>query len=360
MAQAYPLPSASKAVDFQAPFLAHGLPPFPHKSKKRNTTYYLCLCCICLSSLGNTKYLEAAPKQDQKLLYTHSYIWLGDYYYRKEDYHLAQIEYERFIQSFKRHKSRPNTLLSNTQAKLALSLLRQAQGQDRKQGHHYYKESLALLSGRQYFPHLYLAIYAALVSGHFSLALQKQGEALASKQITQDEKEAILLLSGTVYIETRNYEETRRFYSKLQKESIGKTAAYQSGQILSSLERYEQRPKKNPWIAGLAASLLPGSGHAYAEHYTDAVLAFLFNLAFLGSAIILYDLEQQSGRPHYASAAMGVAGIQFYAANIVGGVQAAHRYNRFQERIFHQELRDSFFHLDYVEKLSKLEFAGPR
>ena len=266
--------------------------------------------------------------------------FLGDHYYRKENYAFAQIEYERSLAS-PRRKQKQKSLLKT---KLALSLLRQEK----------FIESTELLEVGGDFSQLYLSMFSALRLGWLSLALRQQGRILASPKISAQEKEEALLLGGTVYLERGEYEKTRRFYSDLQKKSKHKDVRYRSGRLLSDLESYESQPQKKAWLAGTFSAILPGSGQFYAKHYTDGLIAFFFNVTFLGSALLLYDLENKTEKDHYASAAMGLIGLNFYLANVIGGTQSARRYNNFQERKFHQEVRNSFFNIDRVEKITKV------
>ncbi len=267
---------------------------------------------------------------------------LGDYYYLKKDYQLAQIEYERALQ-FSSHKK---SLQNDIHTKLSLSLLYQGK----------FLESKKLLKGRREFSHLYLSMFSALREGQISYALRQQGRILASPEISMKKKDEALLLGGSIYLEEGNYQETHAFYKKLQRKTQDRELRKKTGYLLSALQRYEEQPRKSSALAGVFSTLLPGSGQIYAEHYTDGLIAFCFNAVLIGSALVLYDLESSAGRAHYASIGVGLIGLQFYIANIGGAIQSAQRYNNFKERQFHQEIRDSFFNVDYVQKTSGAGF----
>lgn len=288
-----------------------------------------------------------AQKKSDFLKYSQGkqFHFLGDYYYHKQDYALAQIEYERALKHFKGKKKRKSFLKS----KLALSFFHQEK----------FIEGTELLEGGESFSELYLSMFSSLRLGWISLALRQQGRILSSPKISAMQKEEALLLGGTAHIENREYNKLQKFYSDLQRRSRNKDIRKKSAFLLSSLKIYEARPKKSPLLGGALSALLPGSGQFYAKHYTDAFLAFFFNLTFLGSAFLLYNMENETGRAHYASGTMALIGFNFYFANILGGANSARRYNDFQERKFHQEVRSSFFNIDRVEKKSGAQVLEP-
>ncbi len=260
---------------------------------------------------------------------------LGDYFYNKKSYPLAQIEYERAV--LKNPKSKKE------QTKLALSLLRQEK----------YDESIQILNESTHNSHLYLSMYAALKLGAIPIALSKQNLFLKLQKNYSKEKDEVLLLSGAIILENRKYDEAKKYYSKIQKESPSISVKKKSGAILSSILEYEKTQKKNAALSGFLAAIFPGSGHFYTEHYTDGAIALLVNFALLTTTAVLYNLEVRANTPHTASILFGLGGLSFYFANIGSAVQSAYRYNNFQERVFQQTLRDYFFNTDTIEQVSK-------
>ena len=302
----------------------------------------LLLCCVAFFSVGeiHTKPLPKLRLPSEKLIGN-----LGDYYYQQKKYQYAQIEYERALQ-LKKQKSPYTVRLRN---KLALSLLHQDD----------FDSASSLLEVAEDFTGRYLGMFTALRMGHVAQALRLQGEILAIPNIAPEKKEEVLLLGGTAYIEqaTHNeYKEAKAFFAKLQKQSKSRHIRRQSGLVLNEIDIYLKKPRKKPWVAGMLATVLPGSAHIYAEHYTDGVLAFLFNTLTLGTAIVLYDLERQAERPHYASGVMAAFGINFYIANILGGIHATRRYNYYEQSLFYKQLRNNFFNTKYAEERSALKF----
>lgn len=85
----------------------------------------------------------------------------------------------------------------------------------------------------------------------------------------------------------------------------------------------KERPsRRSPAVAGTLAVVLPGAGHAYAGRWRDAFTALIINALFTSGAVIAWKEE------HYAVA--GVLGgfeLFWYGGNVVGAVNAAHRFN---------------------------------
>ncbi len=81
--------------------------------------------------------------------------------------------------------------------------------------------------------------------------------------------------------------------------------------------------RKSPLTAGLLAGALPGAGYIYTGRPRDGALAFLLNVGmFTAAAVAYYNDEPVAGT--FASA----LGVSWYAGNIYGSVNAAHKYNR--------------------------------
>jgi TM2 domain-containing membrane protein YozV len=267
---------------------------------------------------------------------------LGDYYYDRGQYELARIEYEREMLGLEHtHRS-----ALAPRAKLGLSLMRL----DR------YHESLTYLNDRKDYSHLYLRMFAAFRSGWTFQALEDQGRILENADFSAAQKDRTRLLGGAVYLESGDYDRVRAYYSNLQRETGEEEVRVLSGRLLTSLDRYESLDRKNAYLAASFSAILPGAGQVYAGHSVDGVTAFLFNGMFLGSAIIMYDLETRAGGGHLGSGIFGAIGLVFYLANVTGAYHTAHRYNNYRERQFQQEVRDAFFHLDYIQKTSGVVF----
>ncbi len=266
----------------------------------------------------------------------------GDYFYRQRRFNLAAGEYEKALLGPERDAP-PRAEL---RAKLALALLRDRQ----------YQASLKHLNEQHPFALLYLRVYASLKVGYLDTVRRDREYARASDSFRPEQKDRLELLAGTIYLEDARYEEAWRHYEHLQKESTDQETRRAAGGVLTALKEFQDQPAKSPWLAGAFSAALPGAGQVYAGHEVDGMIAFFFNLFFIGSALALYDLERAADRPHTASGVFGVVGLFFYVTNIVGAVASAKRYNIHQERVFQQDVRDRFFNTDFVERTSGVQF----
>lgn len=286
---------------------------------------------------------------------------LGDYYYSRGKYDLARIEYDRRLRQLpdsqiqnptnKAPESGKQPTNSERQAlavraKLGLSLMRTNQ----------YRESLVYLNNRRDFSHLYLGMFAAFRSGWTFQGLTAQSRILDRDDFSPAQRDQARLLGGAVYLESGEYNRVRTYYANLQKVATDESVRLMSGRLLTSLDGYESLDRKNAWLAAGFSTVLPGAGQIYAGHTVDGITALFFNGMFLGSALVMYDLENRSDSAHIGSGVFGVLGLVFYLANISGAYQTAHRYNAYQERRFQQDVREAFFHLDYIEKNSGVVF----
>ncbi len=81
---------------------------------------------------------------------------------------------------------------------------------------------------------------------------------------------------------------------------------------------------KNPGIAALFSSVVPGSGKLYTKRYKDAFYSFLFVSAF---SFLTYKSIKNNGLDS-KSVVFGTIAAGFYAANVYGSHKSACEYNR--------------------------------
>ena len=81
-------------------------------------------------------------------------------------------------------------------------------------------------------------------------------------------------------------------------------------------------PTKNPVFAGIASSILPGAGQAYAGAYQSAALAFVINALFLATTI-----EFANQKLPAAAIASGTLFSITYIGNILNAAESASRKN---------------------------------
>lgn len=99
----------------------------------------------------------------------------------------------------------------------------------------------------------------------------------------------------------------------------------------------ENSSRKSALLAGVLSAALPGSGQLYIERRGDAWLAFLLNGLFVAGIIEALNQDQRA-----VAGMLGLFEVGWYAGNIYGAVNGAHKYNTYQARRFIQEMEDRF------------------
>jgi TM2 domain-containing membrane protein YozV len=99
--------------------------------------------------------------------------------------------------------------------------------------------------------------------------------------------------------------------------------------VLSSLnEQGAKAPYKNPAVAGLLSTLVPGAGQTYTYHYVDGIQAFGLVGAFAFMSFVAYRYEDdRHGHPGGLFAVSASITSLFHLANIVGANKTAQYHN---------------------------------
>lgn len=98
-------------------------------------------------------------------------------------------------------------------------------------------------------------------------------------------------------------------------------------------------PTKSPYLAG-SLSIIPGGGQLYCQRYEDALIAFAVNIGLIWAAVDAFDNEQYG-----LGGLLSFVGMGFYAGNIYGAVNDAHKYNHMQIRQFVDQLSQYQVHV---------------
>jgi tetratricopeptide (TPR) repeat protein len=113
---------------------------------------------------------------------------------------------------------------------------------------------------------------------------------------------------------------------------------YQNAQLLAREALAGERlVMKSPVLAGAFSGLLPGSGQLYNGRLGDALLAF-----FLNSLFIIGAIEAVHSNAHVVAGILSFFEMGWYAGNIYGAVNGAHKYNRHTTETFLRNLDNRF------------------
>lgn len=291
--------------------------------------------------------LVAAP--ESTILISNDYFKkTGDAYYTRRDYESAHLHYLHLYRMIPDEQSA---------SRLFLSSLR--------------REDERMLESLLYrplpdagFTYSYLSAYAAFRLQRYNLAWSiiksfeaRNGTDTGSNRSGEAEYRRMRFLRGAVILDLRRFDDAVLYYSELGR--IDDATGKRSLMLAEDLRQHQLVSRKSPWLAASLSAVLPGAGQAYTEHYSDATMAFFWNLTFVGGTAYLYDLERSADRPHTGSIVTGIIGLIFYASNITGAYSSAHRRNVFMERRFAEHLRRSYFSTDLIERESGIEFTRP-
>ena len=108
-------------------------------------------------------------------------------------------------------------------------------------------------------------------------------------------------------------------------------------QLAAAAETGPTLPRKSPVLAGTLSGILPGSGQLYNGRFGDAILSFLLNGLFVAGTV----QAAHQGQPAIAGV-VGFFAAAWYAGNVYGAVNGAHKHNRHQVEIFLQDLEQRF------------------
>ena len=114
--------------------------------------------------------------------------------------------------------------------------------------------------------------------------------------------------------------------------SPGSQAALGIATLQQALARHADVPLKNPTLAG-TLSILPGAGQLYCGRYEDALTAFLLNGGLIWAAAESFDRDMVA-----LGSVISVVAFGFYAGNIYGAVNSAHKINRDRMTVFRGHL----------------------
>jgi tetratricopeptide (TPR) repeat protein len=243
-------------------------------------------------------------------------------YFNKGDYERALSEYNRFIFFFPEDKRvrvcRFNTgvcLKNINQNENAIKIFRDLIKQDEKDN----------LSQKAYFE--LSDCYFVMKDFNNSIAALEYAAASTSDQ---DIKDQAFYRIGWILVENQAWDQAKQYFNKVGIQNI---KAYEIDNLINELEKAKNIPQKNPKIAGFL-SLVPGGGYLYCTRYKDALTAFILN-----TGLIIAAAESFSNDSPALGGVISFVEAGFYAGNIYGGINSAHKYNRSSKRNFIENLK---------------------
>lgn len=136
---------------------------------------------------------------------------------------------------------------------------------------------------------------------------------------------------GWIRLDQGDFEAARQAFGRIRPEGRQRLGVRE---MEDRLDRVDAIPRKSPEAAGLF-SLVPGGGYLYCGLKRDALVAFLVNGALIAAAWEAFDNDLP-----VIGGLLAVVEVGFYAGNIYGGVNSAHKYNQYQEKAFFDRLRE--------------------
>ncbi len=101
-------------------------------------------------------------------------------------------------------------------------------------------------------------------------------------------------------------------------------------------EQWIYTRRKQPWVAGILSTAVPGLGKVYLGRHIDAAIAFLM---VSGNAWQAWRGFRQEGVQSVRGWVFGSVALGFYLGNIWGSVRAAHQFNRQIDEKLHRNSR---------------------
>lgn len=110
-----------------------------------------------------------------------------------------------------------------------------------------------------------------------------------------------------------------------------------SSEMAEKTSEFEKLKRKNPLLAGILSAMIPGTGQFYNGRIKDGIIALLTNGLFIWGTYECYRREYYS-----LAVVTSVFSFGWYAGNIFGAVNGAHRHNFEKEKVFYESLKPKY------------------
>lgn len=295
-------------------------------------TAFLFFICMALASSA----FAEAGRDTQSAPDLDDHLFRGDLYYYSGDFFRAITEYQTFL--FKQHQ---DPRAERVELKMAWLYHRAGENRDAAQllnriasvkpdeplgwWSRYYMGTAAQVAGRQ-----------DLARASFQELIDFCSPLLAELAITDPKAAECYQLLIESRLAMANYHAIRHEFDQaaLQLEQLpADWAKAAEAAEIAAMVRGIPIPRKSPAVAG-ALSIVPGFGHLYLGEYSTALLAMIWNGAFI-YGIVDSVLSQNYGQ----AILIGLIETIWYGGTIFGAISGAHRFNRDAMRIVESGLR---------------------
>jgi TolA-binding protein/TM2 domain-containing membrane protein YozV len=242
------------------------------------------------------------------------------------EYFRAVTEYRRFLFSFPQDPRQ-----AMVHFRIALALYR---GQQYEEALHLFREVAHRYPDSSYGKQAWLWQGESLLRQ----TQYKAAEQLYTQLLEQFSDDEIGQLAryqrGWTLLYQRKWQEASRQFRQLTPESaLFRVAHRLADEVLDG----EHLPTKSPLVAGILSGLLPGSGQLYNGRAGDALLAFFLNglfIAGIAQAVTQGELA--------AAGILSFFEAGWYAGNVYGAINGAHKHNRRAEESFLRNLENRY------------------
>ena len=139
------------------------------------------------------------------------------------------------------------------------------------------------------------------------------------------------ILIGVNKLMQKQWESAVQHFDQFDLSELPEIVSHRTSMYKRYAEEGKALPSKNPLLAGLLSTALPGSGRLYVGRPNDALIT-LFLLGVLGWGA--YDGFSENGVSSRKGWTFGTLGGIFYLGNVYGSVVAAQTHNRRTEAAF--------------------------
>ena len=284
-----------------------------------------CINFILLFPADTTLAAETSPPPAEENVDEPTRLYLfAEELYQTGQYYRALTEYQRFQSYYPNHEMSENVMF-----KIGLCYFR---GKKYKEGASAFEEM------NSHYPGTTLGKEALLMAGEcyrkqgFTMLAMERFGTLTENPIQEETTVKAIYAMGLISAENNKLEEATEHFKRLE-ENPSYTA--ESKRLVEDVNKYKTSKRKNPTAAGILA-IVPGLGHLYCERSGDALVSFLVNGLFTWGAVESFNQNQ-----YVLGGILAFFELGWYVGNITSAVGSAHKYNRSQQKIFHDRLENT-------------------